>query len=115
MIAKDAGVEITTSQPRRIEPVSFIAVAKRDISPGGDYCAHHRNHHRAWRFRLCASLLFYMFLFGGWEEVAVIAAGVWWWRISAAVAVDSADSAEAARGVAAREVAGRRIEGTYGS
>jgi len=35
VIAKDAGVEITTSQPRRIAPVSTAPRANPGISPGG--------------------------------------------------------------------------------
>ncbi|HZE27731.1 MAG TPA: TPM domain-containing protein [Terriglobales bacterium] len=64
VIAKDAGVEITTSQPRRIAPVSPAPRANTGISPGGILAL-------LVVFVIVLAvpplrrLLFYMFLFGG--------------------------------------------------
>ena len=64
VIAKDAGVQITTSQPRRIEPITSPTPQEKQLSPGA-IVAIIVVIIIVLAVRPLRQLLFYMFLFGG--------------------------------------------------
>ena len=114
VIAKDAGVEITTSQPRLVEPLTSSPPDTR-LSPVQGSRDHRSHHPRAGRAAF-TRLLFYMFLFGGGGAAAIAVAVAGAAGVSVEVAEVLAASVEAVPAGAARAVAGNaiNIEGPYG-